>query len=76
VGDYASVTNPGPDEAERTFERIIGNSTALESVLEQVQQIAPTDRLSSSRRKPVTGKELITHAIHNASQRSGCFYKT
>ena len=24
VGDYATVVNPGPDQAERTFERIIG----------------------------------------------------
>jgi len=43
VGDYATVMNPGPDQAERTFERIIGNSAALESVLEQVEQVAPTD---------------------------------
>jgi len=43
VGDYATVTNPEPDQAERTFERIIGNSAALESVLEQVEQVAPTD---------------------------------
>jgi transcriptional regulator with GAF, ATPase, and Fis domain len=34
--------NPKPDQAERTFERIIGNSAALESVLEQVEQVAPT----------------------------------
>ena len=37
------VTNPGPDQTERRFERIIGNSVALESVLDQVEQIAPTD---------------------------------
>jgi hypothetical protein len=35
--------NPGPDQAERTFERIIGNSAAPESVFEQVEQVAPTD---------------------------------
>ena len=33
MGDYATVTNPGPDQVERTFERIIGNSAALESDL-------------------------------------------
>ena len=43
MGDYAIVTNLGLDQAERTFERIIGNSAALESVLEQVEQVAPTD---------------------------------
>src|SRR3981081_412961 len=29
--------------AERPFERIIGNSAALETVLEQVECVAPTD---------------------------------
>src|SRR5208282_413916 len=71
VADYATVTNPGADEAERTFERIIGNSAALESVLEQVEQVAPTDSTVLIEGETGTGKELIAHAIHNASQRWG-----
>jgi formate hydrogenlyase transcriptional activator len=71
VGDYATVVNPGPDQAERTFERIIGNSAALESVLEQVEQVAPTDSTVLIEGETGTGKELIAHAIHNASQRCG-----
>jgi len=71
VGDYGTVTNPGPDQAERTFERIIGNSAALESVLEQVEQVAPTDSTVLIEGETGTGKELIAHAIHNASQRCG-----
>src|SRR5438309_11263077 len=63
--------NPGPDHAERTFERIIGNSAALESVLEQVEQVAPTDSTVLIEGETGTGKELIAHAIHNASQRCG-----
>src|SRR6266581_3632425 len=63
--------NPGPDQAERTFERIIGNSAALESVLEQVEQVAPTDSTVLIEGETGTGKELIAHAIHNASQRCG-----
>jgi formate hydrogenlyase transcriptional activator len=63
--------NPGPDQAERTFERIIGSSTALESVLEQVEQVAPTDSTVLIEGETGTGKELIAHAIHNASQRCG-----
>src|ERR1700693_3023563 len=63
--------NPGPDQAERTFERIIGNSAALESVLEQVEQVAPTDSTVLIEGETGTGKELIAHAIHNASQRFG-----
>jgi formate hydrogenlyase transcriptional activator len=71
VGDFATVTNPGLDQAERTFERIIGNSAALESVLEQVEQVAPTDSTVLIEGETGTGKELIAHAIHNASQRCG-----
>jgi formate hydrogenlyase transcriptional activator len=71
MGDYATVLNPAPDHAERTFERIIGNSAALESVLEQVEQVAPMDSTVLIEGETGTGKELIAHAIHNASQRYG-----
>src|SRR6202158_5662110 len=65
------VTNPEPDQAERRFERIIGSSAALESVLEQVEQGAPTESTVLIEGETGTGKELIAHAIHNASQRCG-----
>ncbi len=72
MGDHATVTNAGPvDQVERTFERIIGNSAALESVLDQVEQVAPTDSTVLIEGETGTGKELIAHAIHNASQRCG-----
>src|ERR1700748_3226103 len=63
--------NAGLDPAERTFERIIGNSAALASVLEQVEQVAPTNSTVLIEGETGTGKELIAHAIHNASQRCG-----
>jgi transcriptional regulator with GAF, ATPase, and Fis domain len=59
------------DQVERTFERIIGNSAALESVLEQVEQVAPTNATVLIEGETGTGKELIAHALHNASQRCG-----
>ena len=71
MGDGATITDPVTDHAERAFERIIGNSTALESVLEQVEQVAPTDSTVLIEGETGTGKELIAHAIHNASQRYG-----
>src|SRR5580704_12617737 len=71
VGDHATITDSVTDHAERTFERIIGNSAALESVLEQVEQVAPTDSTVLIEGETGTGKELIAHAIHNASQRYG-----
>lgn len=69
--EYATVTYPEGDQPHRRFEPIIGNSTALESVLDQVEQVAPTDSTVLIEGETGTGKELIAHAIHNASQRSG-----
>ena len=59
------------DQAERIFEQIIGNSAGLESVLDQVEQVAPTDSTVLIEGETGTGKELIAHAIHNDSQRFG-----
>ena len=56
---------------ERRFEQIIGNSPALESVLEQVERVAPTDSTVLIQGETGTGKELIAHAIHNLSSRCG-----
>src|SRR6201994_5199999 len=59
------------NQAERSFEQIIGNSSALESVLGQVERVAPTDATVLIQGETGTGKELIAHAIHNASPRCG-----
>jgi formate hydrogenlyase transcriptional activator len=71
VADYATDMYSAGDQAERRFDRIIGNSAALESVLDQVEQVAPTDSTVLIEGETGTGKELIAHAIHNASQRFG-----
>jgi formate hydrogenlyase transcriptional activator len=71
VADYATLAYPTRDPAERRFERIIGNSAALESVFDQVERVAPTDSTVLIEGETGTGKELIAHAIHNASQRCG-----
>ncbi|MGC2401671.1 MAG: sigma 54-interacting transcriptional regulator [Acidobacteriaceae bacterium] len=69
--ECAAVTCPEGDQPDRRFERIIGNSAALESVLEQVEQVASTDSTVLIEGETGTGKELIAHAIHNASRRCG-----
>jgi len=56
---------------ERRFEQVIGNSPALETVLEQVERVAPTDSTVLIQGETGTGKELIAHAIHNISSRCG-----
>jgi formate hydrogenlyase transcriptional activator len=59
------------DRNPRRFEQIIGNSPALESVLEQVEQVAPTDSSVLIQGETGTGKELVARAIHNLSARCG-----
>ena len=56
---------------DRRFEQVIGNSPALESVLDQVERVAPTDSTVLIQGETGTGKELIAHAIHNLSSRCG-----
>ena len=71
MADCPTITYPPWDQAEGRFHRIIGNSVALESVLDQVEQVAPTDSTVLIEGESGTGKELIAHAVHNASQRFG-----
>jgi formate hydrogenlyase transcriptional activator len=59
------------DRNPRRFEQIIGNSPALEAVLEQVEQVAPTDSTVLIQGETGTGKELFARAIHNLSARCG-----
>lgn len=65
--------NSSTDERppDRHFEQIIGNSTALESVLSEVERVAPTDSTVLILGETGTGKELIARAVHNVSRRCG-----
>ena len=71
MGAVATVGPVDQDRDPRRFEQIIGNSTALESVLEQVEQVAPTDSTVLVQGETGTGKELIARAVHNLSARCG-----
>src|ERR1700730_14505002 len=56
--------------------RIIGNSAALQRVLDLVRVVAPTDATVLIQGETGTGKELIAEAIHKCSDRSsGPFVK-
>jgi formate hydrogenlyase transcriptional activator len=55
----------------RRFEQLIGNSPALETVLEQVKRVASTNSTVLIQGETGTGKELIARAIHNISPRCG-----
>jgi formate hydrogenlyase transcriptional activator len=55
--------------AEASFEGIVGESSALRQVLEQVETVAPTDSTVLLVGETGTGKELIARAIHQRSPR-------
>ena len=65
------MTPADQDRRARRFEQIVGNSSALRIVLEQVERVAAADSTVLVQGETGTGKELIAHAIHNASPRSG-----
>jgi transcriptional regulator with GAF, ATPase, and Fis domain len=71
VNSREAVVYAERNQAERAFEQIIGNSPALESVLKQVERVAPTESTVLIQGETGTGKELIAHAIHNVSPRCG-----
>jgi formate hydrogenlyase transcriptional activator len=71
VGAVATFGAANQDRSPRRFEQIIGNSPALESVLKQVERVAPTDSTALVLGETGTGKELIARAIHNLSARCG-----
>jgi PAS domain S-box-containing protein len=56
--------------AESNHRGIIGTSAAIQSVLRQVELVAPTDATVLVTGESGTGKELIARAIHEASKRS------
>jgi len=55
----------------RKFEQLVGNSPALEAVLDGVKRVAPTNSTVLIQGETGTGKELIARAIHNISPRCG-----
>lgn len=65
------MTMADQDRRARRFEQIVGDSAALKVVLEQAQRVAVVDSTVLIQGETGTGKELIAHAIHNASPRSG-----
>jgi formate hydrogenlyase transcriptional activator len=59
-------------EREREgFEGIVGSSAVLMGVQDLVRTVAPADSTVLIQGETGTGKELIAHAIHNLSSRSG-----
>ena len=54
---------------EGRFADIVGQSTCLKKVFEQIDQVSPTDSIVLITGETGTGKELVARAIHNLSRR-------
>jgi formate hydrogenlyase transcriptional activator len=56
-------------KVSHNFEELIGSSTSLKKVLNDVERVAPTESAVLITGETGTGKELIARAIHNLSPR-------
>jgi two-component system NtrC family response regulator len=65
--EQAAGTPPG----RKRYPRLIGDSEAIHKVFSLVQRVAPTDATVLVLGENGTGKELVAHAIHEASRRRG-----
>src|ERR1700682_1478865 len=65
LDQYAEDARENPNG----FEGIVGSSTTLGAVLDQIRTVAPTDATVLIEGETGTGKELIAHAIHTHSRR-------
>ena len=59
------------DEIKRRFNAFIGESPVFASVRELIEKVAPTDANVLITGENGTGKDLVAHAIHKLSLRSG-----
>jgi len=76
VGRCEAIRVGDRNERDRQFDQIVGNSPALEAVLEKVERVAGTTSTVLIQGETGTGKELIAKAIHNISPRyDGPFVK-
>jgi formate hydrogenlyase transcriptional activator len=78
--DGAEIVSPGrvnrfpsarQAQDDTAFREFIGTSSALRSLLAELERVAPTDSTVLVLGETGTGKELIARAIHNLSKRCG-----
>ena len=69
MASFKSIRSGDQEDRYRQFDQIIGQSAALEAVLEKVELVAPTTSTVLIQGETGTGKELVARAIHNISPR-------
>lgn len=53
------------------LDRMLGNSPQMQAIFNSIRQVAPTQASVLIQGETGTGKELVAHALHNLSPRSG-----
>jgi len=62
-------SSPGVPVGRKRYHRLVGESEPMRKVFSLIQRVAPTDATVLVLGENGTGKELIAHAIHQASRR-------
>ncbi len=73
LGEEAMVLTrrAAPSDRSTASDRIVGGSRALRQVLQQVDDVAPTDATVLITGESGTGKELLAEEVHRKSRRAG-----
>ena len=66
---HRAAQSPDAPIARKRYHRLVGESEAMRRVFNLIQRVAPTDATVLIVGENGTGKELVAHAMHQASQR-------
>ncbi|MFN8589314.1 MAG: PEP-CTERM-box response regulator transcription factor [Candidatus Eisenbacteria bacterium] len=69
IRDIERAQAPDAPPARKRYHRLVGESEAMRRVFGLIQRVAPTDANVLVIGENGTGKELVAHAMHQASQR-------
>ena len=69
IREIEQAQSPGAASGRRRYHRLVGESEVMRKVFALVQRVAPTDATVLVGGENGTGKELVAHAIHQASPR-------
>jgi len=69
IRDIEQAQSAGTPAFRKRYHRLVGESEAMRRVFSLIQRVAPTDATVLVSGENGTGKELVAHAIHQASGR-------
>jgi len=69
IRDIELAQSPDAPASRKRYHRLVGESEVMRRVFGLIQRVAPTDATVLIVGENGTGKELVAHAMHQASQR-------